>query len=90
MARRNESSAVSVYIKHLEELQGITVTDTGVSIGAAVSLKELKTALEKLSEELPSEKTKLFKELVKYLEPIGSEQILNAAVSRETNDKDFN
>ena len=49
-------------------------------IGAGVTLGEMKDVLNKCIQELPEDKTRLFTQIVRALEPIESEQILNAAV----------
>ena len=64
-----------------EEARETAVNETGVTVGAALSLRDMKVILDKYIQEMPQQKTRLFRETIKALEPTESEQILNLAVS---------
>ena len=69
-----------IFIKALTDLQQTSRNETGMIIGAGVTLGEMKDVLDKCIQELPEDKTRLFTQIVRALEPIESEQILSAAV----------
>ena len=69
-----------IFIKALTDLQQTSRNETGMIIGAGVTLGEMKDVLNKCIQELPEDKTRLFTQIVRALEPIESEQILYAAV----------
>lgn len=69
-----------IFIKALTDLQQTSRNETGMIIGAGVTLGEMKDVLNKCIQELPEDKTRLFTQIVRALEPIESEQILHAAV----------
>ena len=73
-----------IFIKALTDLQQTSRNETGMIIGAGVTLGEMKDVLNKCIQELPEDKTRLFTQIVRALEPIESEQILNAAVRVRT------
>ena len=81
VTKKNLDCKVYIFNKHLTELQETMVNKSGVTIGAAVSLSDMKDILEHWIQELPNDKTKLFRQIIVALEPIASEQILNLAVS---------
>lgn len=56
----------------------------GVWVGAGRSLSELRSLLDGLVEELPEEKTELFRALIRQLRNLGSRQIRNVAVSHRS------
>ena len=81
LSSKKNDKEVFIFIKSLIDFQQIEKYETGISIGAGMSLGEMKKVLEEFTQEFPEEKTRFFSQIVKALEPIESEQILNAAVS---------
>uniref|UniRef100_A0A6Q2YZD5 Aldehyde oxidase 6 n=1 Tax=Esox lucius TaxID=8010 RepID=A0A6Q2YZD5_ESOLU len=65
----------------VQELFAVTRTAQGVYIGAGCSLSVVKALLEGLVQELPEEKTEIYRALLQQLGNVGGQQIRNVAVS---------
>ncbi|XP_055429028.1 aldehyde oxidase isoform X1 [Bubalus kerabau] len=63
----------------IEELSVVNYTDNGLTLGAAVSLAEVKDFLANVTRKLPEEKTQMYHALLKHLETLAGPQIRNTA-----------
>lgn len=63
----------------IKEMKQITSSESGLKIGAAVTLMEMELKLLEEIEKLPECKTRIFKEIIKILSVFGSKQIRNVA-----------
>lgn len=63
----------------IEELSVVNYTDNGLTIGAAVSLAEMKDILANVTRKLPEEKTQMYHALLKHLGTLAGPQIRNMA-----------
>ncbi|XP_043934179.1 aldehyde oxidase 1-like [Protopterus annectens] len=61
------------------ELHAVTYTENGITIGAACSLEHVKNILQKATEELPEDQTKIFMALLEQIRRLGGQQIRNVA-----------
>ncbi|XP_072047182.1 xanthine dehydrogenase/oxidase-like [Amphiura filiformis] len=66
-------------ISDVEELCKITPTDTGLDIGACVTMSQLREEIQDIMKVLPAEKTKTMSEISSILHRYGSQQIRNVA-----------
>uniref|UniRef100_A0A4W5NY38 Aldehyde oxidase 1 n=1 Tax=Hucho hucho TaxID=62062 RepID=A0A4W5NY38_9TELE len=64
----------------VQELFKVTKTPQGVCIGAGCSLSVVKALLEGLVQEIPEEKTEIYRSLLQQLGNLGGQQIRNVAV----------
>jgi xanthine dehydrogenase/oxidase len=64
---------------HVEELKAINMTDSGMQVGAAVTLMDLQEALQVQIETLPEHETRLYRAIVDMLHWFAGKQIRNVA-----------
>lgn len=70
---------IMILPNQIREMNEITILDSGVHFGAAVTLMNIDKTLSKLIETLPEEKTRLFKGIVNMLHYFAGKQIRNVA-----------
>ncbi|KAJ6665275.1 hypothetical protein lerEdw1_004324 [Lerista edwardsae] len=70
---------VFLYPARIPDLQVASIGDNGILIGAATRLAQLREILLNVVPELPEEKTKIYRVLLKQLKTLAGEQIRNLA-----------
>ncbi|MEE6490026.1 hypothetical protein FKM82_015765 [Ascaphus truei] len=70
---------VIIFPARISDLNLVTESSTGITVGAACSLAILKETLVEAASRLPEEKTKIFCALLQQLRTLGGQQIRNTA-----------